>query len=343
MPSIGKQGWVISLLLHAAIVTLAVIGSAQIRMIDATDPFQLEVIVSEEMGPSAEATDSMAHHNGHAETDQTPAHRSIEHSTQSLSTTSFRPEPQGSPTPVQPTVQAVMERTVPQEDRDQISVRAEPTQQLMTVEGEPAVSQSVKIQHSETSSFEEAVLQESAVTHSAPMLQVQEVDATGSISSASSNSMVSSAPDGPHVEHQLTETSSRSQTTEHLEAAVSLPTTVRGENHTSNHGASSPSTSVKGTSVDYGWLKRLLWESINRVKRYSDDALDHEWEGRVIMVVTIRSDGHIQETRVARSSGNPSLDREAEELIVRASPLSLDRVLGADEVQLRVPISFGLE
>ncbi|WP_447599354.1 energy transducer TonB [Nitrospira sp. Nam80] len=101
--------------------------------------------------------------------------------------------------------------------------------------------------------------------------------------------------------------------------------------------------SGKGAGPDYGWLKRLLWERINRVKNYSDDAVEYEWEGRVVMVVTIRSDGRIDDVSVAESSGNGSLDREAAVLIKRASPLELDRALGATRVRFRVPISFGLE
>jgi TonB family protein len=115
------------------------------------------------------------------------------------------------------------------------------------------------------------------------------------------------------------------------------------ENRGPTAGASSTSGSGKGAGPDYGWLKRLLWESIDRVKQYSDDAVENEWEGRVVMAVTIRRDGRIEEVRVMESSGNRSLDREAQELMARASPLVLDRALGAEQVRLRVPISFGLE
>jgi protein TonB len=90
-------------------------------------------------------------------------------------------------------------------------------------------------------------------------------------------------------------------------------------------------------------LKRLLWERIDRSKQYSNIALENEWEGRVIMVVTIRSDGQIAEVDVAESSGNRSLDREAVNLVARVSPLELDRALDAIQVKLRVPISFGLK
>ena len=90
-------------------------------------------------------------------------------------------------------------------------------------------------------------------------------------------------------------------------------------------------------------MKRLLWERINRIKHYSDEAFDKEWEGRVVMVVTVWADGRIDDVNVAESSGNRSLDREAANLIARVSPIELDRALGAARVKLRVPISFGLE
>ena len=116
-----------------------------------------------------------------------------------------------------------------------------------------------------------------------------------------------------------------------------------GEKEGSVRNMASASPSGKGAGPDYGWLKRLLWERINRIKHYSDEAFDKEWEGRVVMVVTVWADGRIDDVNVAESSGNRSLDREAANLIARVSPIELDRALGAARVKLRVPISFGLE
>jgi TonB family protein len=52
-------------------------------------------------------------------------------------------------------------------------------------------------------------------------------------------------------------------------------------------------------------------DSINRIKSCSDDAVENKWESGVVMIVTIRSDGRIEDVRVAQSSGHASLDREA--------------------------------
>jgi TonB family protein len=126
-------------------------------------------------------------------------------------------------------------------------------------------------------------------------------------------------------------------------AQASIPTGSSGESRVPDRSAGSSSISTRGSGPDYSWLKRLLWERIDRIKQYSDDALENEWEGRVIMVVTIRSDGRIDDVDVAESSGNRVLDREAAHLIAQVSPLELNRALDAAQVKLRVPISFGLK
>ena len=139
-------------------------------------------------------------------------------------------------------------------------------------------------------------------------------------------------------ENVLSTTLEGSQSTQ-----ASITTASKGESRVPDRGAGSASASTKGSGPDYSWLKRLLWERIDRIKQYSDDALENEWEGRVIMVVTIRSDGRIDDVDVAEGSGNRLLDREAANLIARVSPLELNRALGAARVKLRVPISFGLK
>lgn len=94
---------------------------------------------------------------------------------------------------------------------------------------------------------------------------------------------------------------------------------------------------------DYGWLKQLLWQEIDRAKQYAEQAVANEWEGRVVLIVGVRTDGGIDDVAVMESSGNRALDRDASEMVRRVARLALDRPLGADRVRLRVPIKFGLE
>ena len=154
--------------------------------------------------------------------------------------------------------------------------------------------------------------------------------------------------DGESRKHEVRAESGTAEVSSHA-PEVSPPTQMGtsivpgGEKEGSVRNMASASPSGKGAGPDYGWLKRLLWERINRIKHYSDEAFDKEWEGRVVMVVTVRADGRIDDVNVAESSGNRSLDREAANLIARVSPIELDRALGAARVKLRVPISFGLE
>src|SRR6185295_8700585 len=73
-----------------------------------------------------------------------------------------------------------------------------------------------------------------------------------------------------------------------LSPQAALTTASNGQSRASDRSAGLASASTRGSSPDYSWLRRLLWERIDRIKQYSDDALEHEWEGRVVMVVTIQ-------------------------------------------------------
>ena len=64
---------------------------------------------------------------------------------------------------------------------------------------------------------------------------------------------------------------------------AALTTASKGESRTSDRSAGSASASTRGSGPDYSWLKRLLWERIDRIKQYSDDAVENEWEGRVVI------------------------------------------------------------
>ncbi len=100
--------------------------------------------------------------------------------------------------------------------------------------------------------------------------------------------------------------------------------------------------SVGPVRPHYGWLKTDVMAQIERMKRYPQFALDNRWEGRVVVRAVIRADGHLLELAVVESSGHELLDRESLELLRRLSPVPLKHQLGAPQVTLRIPISYGI-
>jgi periplasmic protein TonB len=93
---------------------------------------------------------------------------------------------------------------------------------------------------------------------------------------------------------------------------------------------------------DYGWLTHALWTKVEQLKRYPSIAKMNRWEGKVVLRAVIRDDGHVSELEIAQSSGHAVLDRDAVNVLKKASPLSLARPLGQPEVVIHIPIHYQL-
>ena len=95
--------------------------------------------------------------------------------------------------------------------------------------------------------------------------------------------------------------------------------------------------------ADFGWLTQALWRRIEQLKRYPHTARMNRWEGTVVVRCVIRPDGNFSELTMEKSSGHDVLDRDAIDLLRKASPLSLKHELGRPELTIRIPISYKLE
>ena len=103
--------------------------------------------------------------------------------------------------------------------------------------------------------------------------------------------------------------------------------------------ATRPTPSVK---VNHGWLAESLRRRLAEIKRYPSAARLNGWEGKVVLRAVIRSDGHLSEVRVHRSSGHEALDNAAMEAIRLACPLHMHQPLGTSEVAVYVPMVYSL-
>lgn len=97
------------------------------------------------------------------------------------------------------------------------------------------------------------------------------------------------------------------------------------------------------TQADYGWLRDALWKRIEELKRYPAMARTNHWEGKVVVLAVIRSDGTVGDVRVAESSGHALLDQEALVVMRKASPLTMKYQLEKPQITILVPISYRLD
>jgi len=98
-------------------------------------------------------------------------------------------------------------------------------------------------------------------------------------------------------------------------------------------GAASARRSYYGTLAS--WLARH--------KRYPAQARRRHQQGTVRVTFTIDRQGRLLSHRIVSGSGHPSLDREVEAMLKRASPMPpIPAALGKNRVTITVPISFSL-
>jgi protein TonB len=103
-----------------------------------------------------------------------------------------------------------------------------------------------------------------------------------------------------------------------------------------------PVRAAPRAKADYSWLADALWSRVEQLKRYPPIARMNRWEGKVVLRAVIRDTGDVVELEVTESSGHAILDRDALEVMKRASPLRLKHPLGQAQVVVHVPISYQL-
>lgn len=96
------------------------------------------------------------------------------------------------------------------------------------------------------------------------------------------------------------------------------------------------------TKADNAWLAESLGRRIKELTRYPSSARLNGSEGKVVLRVILRADGHLVDVVVHRSSGHDVLDRAAMETVRLACPIHMKQALSAAEVAVYVPIVYSL-
>lgn len=102
------------------------------------------------------------------------------------------------------------------------------------------------------------------------------------------------------------------------------------------------SPSGSETKADHRWLAESLWRRVAELKRYPSSARMSGQEGKVILKAVIRSDGHLADVSIQRSSGYELLDAAAIEAVKLACPLHMKHTLDKPQIVVSLPIVYSL-
>ena len=326
------QGWAVSALFHGIALTLALGLMAQVKPVMPEEAFKWDVALVE---PQRTQTEPQAA--------TTPTQEPAKPTTR-----------QTAPAPAQPQMvtQAVQTREVTpvvQRETRQMVETSQPIQQTMAVQTRAETVTPIK----EQQPAEVQQPQQAIVESIAPVVHHHAANSEPAVAAAPMHQTVSHseplATASTHsVEARAVETASltRAQDMQASPAPAVAPASdakpaeaVAQESAPQVAMATRQAPTVK---ADHGWLAESLRRRLGEVKRYPSTARLNGWEGKVVLRVVIRSDGHLSEVKVHRSSGYESLDNAAMEAIRLVCPLHMQQPLSTSELAVYVPIVYSL-
>jgi protein TonB len=96
------------------------------------------------------------------------------------------------------------------------------------------------------------------------------------------------------------------------------------------------------SKADNKWVADSLMRRVIELRHYPSTAKLNGWEGKVVLKVSIRPDGHLKGVEVVESSGHDTLDQAAIEVVRRACPLHMKEEVTAPLVVMKLPVVYKL-
>ena len=311
--------WGVSLTLHGIFVTLAVLFAAQVKPVFQEEPFKWEVALVDMV-----TTDPA--------TEPTPA------PTKPVVPPVQPPARVAAPRPVEPT-ETVMHRVAPQQTVQMVHPEAQPPKPVEQREDPPPPlkTEPVKpVQEKAVERIEQPVVEVAKVQPEPVMATPKDSEPVQSSEPVvAQRQPMASSPDG--AESRPVEAPAKPSVPEPaVSSSEAAPAASEAPVQTAK---AAPGPEVK---ADHRWIAESLWRRVAELKRYPSSARLNGQEGKVILKAVIRSDGHLAEVSVQKSSGHHILDAAAIEAVKLACPLHMKHAISKPEIVVSLPIVYSL-
>ena len=323
------QSWVISLLFHAVAIWMAAVVLGDLKFVPKEEPFRWDVAMVEPPKPEPVAEPSPVN-----PTAAKPA--PVKPTPVPMTPAEVAPVVETMVTQVVHTIQPV-HRVETRELREEVrEVRpveqvVERTVQTITRSAEavaPAPPAPHMVAHSTT------------VSTAAPIVEAPHAEAVVQ----SSQPVVNTAP-APMVVPKSIEAATasvREVVEPKVMAAPPAPAPIEAPPTQVAAVPAAPVVPKLAVKADYRWVGEALGERIQQLMRYPAKARLNNWEGRVMVKIVIREDGHLHDLEIVKGSGHPILDEDALEMIRRACPLKMKHALGRPQITITMPVVYEL-
>jgi periplasmic protein TonB len=322
--------WIVSVTLHGVVVTLAMLFAAQVRPVFQEEPFKWDVALIETM-----KTDSPA------EAMPQPAAEPMRPSVRPM-----QPQVRSAPAPVEPPPDSVMHRVAPQQTVQMVHPEVPPVKPVEREEPPPPLKTErmtppVTPVPDKTIEPVEQKIVETPKTQPEPPSPPKEPEPVQSSEPVIAQRQPVAPPPSEAVETRPIENPAKPSRPEpaSLAPAETVAPAARQEAPMQTAKAAQSGPEVK---TDHRWLAESLWRRVAELKRYPNSARLNGQEGKVILKAVIRSDGHLIDVTVQKSSGHQILDAAAVEAVKLACPLHMKHAINKPEIVVSLPIVYSL-
>lgn len=322
------HSWVFSLLVHSVAVWMAMMVLGDLKFVPKEEPFRWDVAMVEPPTPQPMAEP--------APTPTKPA--PVKPTPAPVMPSTATPVVETVATQVVRTVQPI-QRVETQEVRQEVHA-VRPLEQVVerTVQ---TVTRSVEAVEARQPA-PQAVTQSAAVAAEAPVIAASRSEAV-----VQAGQPAASAAPAPVAAATAIETATASVREVVEPKVVSAPPSAASSDASPQPVQEGtlrqvPTRSGPPAKVDFRWVGNALGERIRQLMHYPARARLNNWEGRVMVRVVIREDGHLHDLEIVQGSGHQLLDEDALDMIRRACPLKMKHALGRPQVTITVPVVYQL-
>lgn len=324
--------WGISLTLHGIVVVLAMLFAAQVRPIVQEEPFKWDVALVESVSMDSALDPTPEPAPVPTETAAAPA----------------QPSPPAARRPVEPPPDAVMHRVAPQQTVQMVHPEVTPAKPVeqreepVPLKAEPVTPPVKAVQEKPAEPIEQQVV-EAPGAQSEPVKPLKEADPVPPVEPVIAHRQPAEAVESRSVEApaqpSAPEPVASLSPVEPAPASASSPSPAPSEAPVQTAKAAPSGPEVK---TDHRWLLESLHRRVSELQRYPSSARLNGQEGKVVLKAVIRSDGHLAEVSVQKSSGHQILDAAAMEVVKLACPLHMKHAMGKPLIVVSVPIVYSL-
>lgn len=334
--TLSLPAWGVSFAFHGGVVWLAILFTAQVKPVITEEVFKWDVALVEPVKADS-ASEPM-----------------LQPAPMKQVVPTVQPPPRvTAPRPAEPPTDTVMHRVAPQQTAQMVHPEVQPPKPveqredpLPPLKTEPVTPPVHPVREKTAEPIEQPVVGTPKTPE--PTTVAKEPEPVKSVEPLVTQQQPVASPSSEPAISRTVETPATPSVSEPVASSSAAEPPPATSAHSSPSPQEAPVQVAKAApsgpeaKIDHRWIAESLWRRVAELKRYPSSARLNGQEGKVVLKAVIRSDGHLIEVIVQKSSGHQILDAAAIEAVKLACPLHMKHAINKPEIVVSLPIVYSL-